>query len=267
MFRARVRLAPIVERLPEELQMSGLLSRRPSPALIVAVVALVCALTGTAWAALGKNSVGSKQLKKNAVTTAKIKKEAITANKVKKHSLTGQDIDLAKLGTVPSASTSATATNATNAVNATNAQNAVRAATAGTAGGLTPLEPVHFVGTPGEPPFLSGSSNVPPEGDIIIRRVGFYKDHEGIVHLEGAAVVPGGGSPEEYVAVFSLPPGFRPATKTALSFRTLEGDQNITVLGSNVVAGGTDYSGDVVLVGGGSDNAISLSGITFRAEG
>lgn len=48
--------------------MKGLLARRPSPAMVVALVALVCALTGTAWAALGKNSVGTKQLKSNAVT-------------------------------------------------------------------------------------------------------------------------------------------------------------------------------------------------------
>src|SRR3954452_1021530 len=77
--------------------------RRPSPALVIAVIALICALTGTAWAALGKNSVGSKQLKKNSVTTAKIKKEAVAAGKIKKATITGKQINLAKLGTVPSA--------------------------------------------------------------------------------------------------------------------------------------------------------------------
>jgi hypothetical protein len=38
---------------------------------------------GAAFAALGKNTVGSKQLKKNAVTAAKIKKNAVTAAKIK----------------------------------------------------------------------------------------------------------------------------------------------------------------------------------------
>jgi hypothetical protein len=52
---------------------------------------------------LGKNSVGSKQLKKNAVTTAKIKKEAVTAVKVKKGTLTGKQINASTLGTVPNA--------------------------------------------------------------------------------------------------------------------------------------------------------------------
>jgi hypothetical protein len=245
--------------------MRGLLARRPSPALVVAVVALVCALTGTAYAALGKNSVGTKQLKNGAVATAKIKKEAVTAKKVKKNSLTGADIDLAKLGTVPTATTATNATNATNAVNATNATNA------GTAAALTALEPVHFVGTPGQPPFIGGSSNIElEEGEGLFgvneRVVGFYKDHEGIVHLEGSAEVPSTAS-SPYLAVFSLPPGFRPAAKTALTFPNVEGEQIVAVIGSGVAYEGTDYSGDVVLIAGGGDNAASFNGITFRAEG
>jgi hypothetical protein len=236
--------------------MKRLLAHRPSPAMVVAVIALVCALTGTAWAALGKNSVGTKQLKSNAVTTAKIKKEAVTSKKVKKHSLTGKNINLAKLGTVPSA------TNATNAVNATNAT------TAGTAGGLTPLEAVHFVGTPGQPQFVE-ASNFPPDTlfseapGLVFRSVGFYKDHEGIVHLEGSADAKG-GSP--YQVIFDLPPGFRPADKTVLTFPNLEGEERISIQGSNVSKEGHDYSGAVVLSGGGSDNFASLNGITFRAE-
>jgi hypothetical protein len=235
--------------------MKSLFARRPSPALIVAIVALVCALTGTAWAALGKNSVGSKQLKKNAVTSAKIKKEAVTANKVKKHSLTGKNINLKKLGTVPSA---------TNAVNATNA---------GTAGALTPLEAVHYVGTPGQPQFVEAANldfkEIEEEAGlkgVSLRKVGFYKDHEGIVHLEGLAEANGTGG-SEFLVIFSLPQGFRPATGTALTFPNVEGEQIIAVVGSGVSYAGHDYSGDIVLVGGGTNNAVSLNGITFRAEG
>ena len=50
--------------------------RRPSPALVVAGLALAIALSGTAVAAtvaLAPNSVGTPQLKNNAVTTAKVK--------------------------------------------------------------------------------------------------------------------------------------------------------------------------------------------------
>ncbi len=49
--------------------------RWPSPALVVASVALVVALGGTGYAALKlpRNSVGASQIKKNAVTSVKIK--------------------------------------------------------------------------------------------------------------------------------------------------------------------------------------------------
>jgi hypothetical protein len=76
---------------------------RPSPAMVVALVALVCALTGTAFAALGKNSVGTRQLKGKAVTTGKIANNAVNGAKVADGSLTGSDINLNALGTVPSA--------------------------------------------------------------------------------------------------------------------------------------------------------------------
>jgi hypothetical protein len=242
--------------------MKGLLARRPSPAMIVALVALVCALTGTAWAALGKNSVGTKQLKNGAVSTAKIKKEAVTAKKVKKHSLTGQNIDLGSLGTVPSA------TNATHATNADLAFSATTAKLADKAGALTALEPAHYVGTPGEPPFID-ASNVPPEAleppipGVSLHEVSFYKDHEGIVHLEGSAIV-GTGTP--YPVIFTLPPGFRPAPRTVLTFPNSEGEEVISIQGSDIDSEGHDFSGDVLLYGGGSDNYASLNGITFRAE-
>jgi hypothetical protein len=93
--------------------MSKMWSRRPSPALIVATVALVVAMAGTTYAAtqLPKNSVGAKQLKSNAVTTAKIKNGAVT----------GPKVNLASLGTVPSATTAATAGSAGSAASAANA--------------------------------------------------------------------------------------------------------------------------------------------------
>jgi hypothetical protein len=84
----------------------------PSPAMVVAVIALLLALTGTAFAALAKNSVGSRQLKSKAVTTGKIANNAVNGAKVANGSLTGSDINVGALGTVP------TATSATSAANA-----------------------------------------------------------------------------------------------------------------------------------------------------
>ena len=71
----------------------------PSPAMIVACVALFIAMGGTSYAAatLAANSVGTKQIKKNAVTSAKIKSAAVTAAKVKDGTLTGAKVKDATL--------------------------------------------------------------------------------------------------------------------------------------------------------------------------
>lgn len=76
---------------------------RPSPAMVVAIIALIAALSGSAYAALGKNSVGSRQLKAKSVTTGKIANNAVNGAKVANGSLTGEDINLSALGTVPAA--------------------------------------------------------------------------------------------------------------------------------------------------------------------
>jgi hypothetical protein len=95
--------------------------RRPSAAMAVAIVALICALTGTSWAALGsrhqrrglaKKSVGTRQLKPKAVTSGKIANNAVNGTKVADGSLTGADIDVGALGTVPAATSAASAANA-----------------------------------------------------------------------------------------------------------------------------------------------------------
>jgi hypothetical protein len=111
-------------QLPKRLKenrMTKLRPKRPSPALIISILALCVALGGTAWAA-GK--IGTKNLKKNAVTAAKIKKNAVTTAKIKKHAVTGSKVKLSSLGTVPSATSAVNATNAVNATSATNATNA-----------------------------------------------------------------------------------------------------------------------------------------------
>jgi hypothetical protein len=115
---------------------------RPSPALVVSIIALIVAMGGTGYAAvsLPKNSVGTKQLRKNAVIGSKIKKNAVTGSKVKDHSLTGADVNLGALGTVPSATNAAHASNADNATNAghaTNADNATNAGNANTVDGVS----------------------------------------------------------------------------------------------------------------------------------
>lgn len=78
--------------------------RVPSPAMVVACLALIVALGGTSYAAvrLPANSVGTKQLKKGAVTGVK----------VKSNTLTGTQINESRLGKVPSAGSADTAASA-----------------------------------------------------------------------------------------------------------------------------------------------------------
>jgi hypothetical protein len=78
--------------------------RLPSPALVIAFIALVAALgTGSAVALVGKNTVAADDIKKNAVGASEIKKNAVGASEIKSsavrssevqnNSLTGADID------------------------------------------------------------------------------------------------------------------------------------------------------------------------------
>jgi hypothetical protein len=79
--------------------MRRITSHRPSPAIVVACIALLVALGGTSYAiqALPQASVGSKQLKNNAVTSKKIKNGAVNSNKVKNGSLLSADFQAGQL--------------------------------------------------------------------------------------------------------------------------------------------------------------------------
>jgi hypothetical protein len=216
---------------------------RPSPAMVVAVLALLMASIGTGIAAfqLPRNSVGAKHIKKNAVKTKQIAKNAVTSAKVKKRTLTGADIDLNRLGVVP---------------------DAAHAAIADVAREITPPEPLHVVGTPGQPPFAPGAGNIGllPKSGIALPPVSFYRDREGIVRLEGAA------KPGANGIVFSLPPGFRPAAGTVQVFDIEIGPseepiKGIVIFGSNMRDQlGNDLSGAVTSLG-----TTLLTGISFRA--
>jgi hypothetical protein len=207
---------------------------------VISCLALFVALGGSAYAAtqLKKNSVGTKQLKKNAVTEAKVGNEAITAAKVKSGTLTGTQIDVSTLGTVPSAKNATSANNAANAINAQHAQ---------IADSIQPPEALHLVGETGDPGVTfapSWKNFAPPWADAA-----FYKDREGVVHLQGT--VAGSGLFDE---VFTLPPGYRPAASEAF-----------------VVGGNGGKVARVVVSGSGEVTAqpetiVSFDGVTFRAE-
>jgi hypothetical protein len=132
--------------------MRAFLGRRtPSPAMAVAFVALLVALSGTAVALPGRNSVDSgdiqrgavtnpklargsvttTKLRNNSVTGPKIRNGAVNGAKVARNSLTGLDINESTLGTVPRADAANTATSAERASTAGHANTAGNASTVG----------------------------------------------------------------------------------------------------------------------------------------
>jgi hypothetical protein len=80
------------------------LPRRPTPAIIISLLALFASLGGSAYA-IGSSQINGKLLKNRSVAGIKLMK----------HTITGTDVNLGKLGKVPSAQHADTATNATNA--------------------------------------------------------------------------------------------------------------------------------------------------------
>ncbi len=106
--------------------MSRFVPKLPSPALVVAIIALVLALAGTSYAAF---TVGTKNIKNSAVTTRKLRDGAVTTAKLAPGAVTATKINPAGL-TVPSAQHATTADSASTATEATNATNATNAANA-----------------------------------------------------------------------------------------------------------------------------------------
>ncbi len=163
---------------------------------VIATIALFVALGGASYAAvkLPKNSVGTKQIKNKAITGAKIANGAVNGAKITPGSIAGSALNLASIGTVPSAAQAANATHAATADTATKAITAQRAET------VPAPEALHVV-TQFEP----GCSATATEN---LGPVGFYKDAFGEVHLVGSTFCAA-----ENVDAFILPPGFRPATE------------------------------------------------------
>jgi hypothetical protein len=214
---------------------------------VVSTLCLFLVLAGgTAIAAshLARNSVGRRQLQR----------DAVTGTKVKDHSLTGSDIELNKLGAVPMAGHAATADSAGHAATA---DSATQAASAAVAASLSATEPTNVVGGPGEPVFQSNSHNLSPPG-INVAPVGFYKDHEGVVHLEGLAEFGVGAGGESIL--FTLPPGYRPAPGT-LQVVQLQGG-SMLIAGSGSTFEGANVEGEII---GPEEGVVVLSGISFRA--
>ena len=106
---------------------------RPSPATLIALIALVVALAGSAYAAI---KIDTEDIRRGAVTAKKLAGNSVTNRAIAPDAVTGDKVNEGSLGQVPTAAKAATADQATNATNATNAANADQADNATTVGGM-----------------------------------------------------------------------------------------------------------------------------------
>lgn len=114
--------------------MRGIRLPRISPAMVVAFVALIAALSQTAFAG------PVAQLAKLVSGDKVIRKSSLSGSRLRNHTLTGTQINLAKLGTVPSARFAANAANASHANSADSATNATNATNASTSSNASTLQ-------------------------------------------------------------------------------------------------------------------------------
>lgn len=99
--------------------MRWIVRRRPSPSIVISLIALVVAMSGSAMAA--STLISGDKL---------IRKHSLSGNRLRNHTLTGRQINLAALGTVPNASHATTADTANHVSSTDTATNATHAATA-----------------------------------------------------------------------------------------------------------------------------------------
>ncbi len=142
--------------------------RWPSPALIVAAIALFVALGGTVYAA-GKisgraikvKSLPGNRLKLHSVPANRLKPGAIGGGSQSAAQITGAEIDELSLGQVPEAAHAETADSAQSAFEAETAQNAIHAVDASTVNG-------HGAGClPGTQPFAGACWQSSPSGTAL----------------------------------------------------------------------------------------------------
>jgi hypothetical protein len=205
----------------------------PSPALVVACLALAIALSGAGYAAvkLPRNSVGTAQLKKNAVVSSKVKNGSLKAadfapGQLQAAGPAGGDL----AGAYP---------------NPTIANGAVTQAK------LAP--PAGFVSA-GLGDVGGGCLSTVGWFDLspnVNNSASYYRDPYGTVHLRGVAIKCGATSD----TVFTLPVGLRPGSQEVQVVQYSTGPGRIDVNPTGTV---------VAAIAPAAGTWMSLDGITFR---
>jgi hypothetical protein len=250
--------------------------RRPSPALIVAVVALFAALAGGAIALPGAGTVDRNDLKRGAVTKKALKRGAVSKKALRGGAVIEPALADAAV-TAPKLAPGAITGPAIAAGAVSREKLAPQAVTgpAIAAGAVSPEklaehEAPHVVGSANGPQFGNGG-----EGDCIWQdasafgygRASFYKDEIGYVRMTGFAIAadgPGGDGvcdlndpgEEEDGVVFALPAAYVPS-ELLLTFG-INGPTGVTPAGGAIF--GSPVPGGVVY----ADDGAFLTGITYE---
>jgi hypothetical protein len=129
--------------------MQRFIPRRPSPAMLVAFMALFVALGATATALPGRNGVKKDDIVRGAVGTSEAANNSLRSRDVRnrtlldrdhrRNGLTGTSINEARLGTVPGANFAGAANTANRATSAGSVDGVHRASASRTANGDTPI--------------------------------------------------------------------------------------------------------------------------------
>lgn len=212
----------------------------PSPAMVVALIALSVALGGASYAAitLPKNSVGAKQIKANAVNSAKVKNGSLLARDFKASERAGLVGPRGPAG-------------AAGATGAAGAQGAAGAAGAQGPKGTVDIGAWHVVGAAGEVGFGATFANEVGAEGLRFRLEGDVVRMQGEVRSSQVAGTFNLLSPN---VVFTLPVGFRPV---ATMYMPVVGQQTT---GTALIQVST--SGDVRLLGS-SNGFADFAGVTF----
>jgi hypothetical protein len=226
--------------------------RRPSPATVIACIALFASLGGISYGVatgfidsreikdddvrsrdIRNNTLRTRDLRNNDIRGVDIRNSTIRGRDVALDALTGKDIKESKLEKVAAAAVADSA--------ATAANSAALGGKAASAFAPAQAEAVRLV-APAE--FQNGFAAAGSDA----LAPGFWKDPFGTVHLQGSADGDGG-------TIFTLPTGYRPAGTASFLVATASGSATVEVRAD----------GAVFELGMTPVDNLSLDGITFRS--
>jgi hypothetical protein len=210
--------------------------RRPSPALVIACIALFVSLGGVSWAfatgtidsrEIKNNSVLGKDIKDSTITTKDLRNNEVRGADIRNSTITGRDVALDTLGGFD-----------------------IKESTLGQVpdsarlGGRSSSEFVLKEAPSFTPLTLTGGTAGTPAPGVDV-------DGNGYVHLQGTAVAPGNGP------VFTLPAGARPAGPARFVVASDGGPVTLTIATTGVAS----------LTGVGAGDDVSFDGVSFAAGG